>query len=238
MPHATGSLQIKCDAIGGGGKASAAFIDTNKFKDSDINYLIQVKVTNQKLVAPDLSEFSPIEGLPDSEFNRVYGDSFVSGFIEGGEFYALVSIKLKDRSKSKEIRGQLEVHMNFTAVSVAGEGKLEKTDASSSIDGETTINVSWRGGGDIKDASVQDWTLDTLKQVAMEFPEHVMACPMRTRYNAPVSVWYLLVRLTGFASAQCHLDQVHRPEKFLSENDQRFSAGYVRAFIDHLCTTK
>ena len=177
-----GSLQIKCDAIGGGGGASAQFVDTNKFKESDINYFIQVRVTNQRLAPPDLTEFSPIEGLPASEFTRVYGDSFISGFTEGGEFYALVSIKLRDRENAKQIRGELEVELNFTAISVEGSAHLDKSEGSKKIDGETTITVAWRGGGDIKDATVVDWTLDTLKKVAMEFPEHVMACPMRTKY--------------------------------------------------------
>ncbi|KAK7435786.1 hypothetical protein VKT23_019484 [Stygiomarasmius scandens] len=178
--NVSGSLQIKCDAIGGGGSASASFVDTNKFKESDINYWIQVKVTNQRLVSPNLTEFSPIKNVPQSEFTRVYGDSFISGFTEGGEFNALVSIKLRDRSKAKEIRGQLKVEMDFKAASVSGEGKVEKNSGEMNIDGETTIAVSWRGGGDIKDEKVEDWTLATLKAVAMEFPEKVMACPMRT----------------------------------------------------------
>jgi hypothetical protein len=69
---------------------------------------------------------------------------------------------------------------------VSGEASLDKQNAHSEIDGETTITVSWRGGGDIKDATVTDWTVDTLKRVAMEFPEHVMACPMRTQFVFPL----------------------------------------------------
>ena len=177
-----GSLQVKCDTIGGRGSASASFIDTNKFKESDINYLIQVKVTNQRLVAPDLTEFVPIANLPDSEFTRIYGDSFISGFTVGGEFSALVSIKLKDRSKAREIRGQLKLALEFPPISVSGKGQVEATNTASTIDGETTINVSWRGGGDIKDESIVRWTLDNLRTVAMEFPEHVMAYPTRSKY--------------------------------------------------------
>jgi hypothetical protein len=75
----SGSLQIKIEAIGGGGQASASFLDSNKFKESDINYFIQVHVTNQHLTAPDLTEFTSIPNVPSSEFNRVYGDFFISG---------------------------------------------------------------------------------------------------------------------------------------------------------------
>ena len=77
-----------------------------------------------------------------------------------------------------EWRDDAAAHFDETQKKVVGH--LDKENASSNIDGETTISVSWRGGGDIKDATVTDWTLDTLKRVAMEFPEHVMACPMRT----------------------------------------------------------
>ena len=154
-----GSLQIKCDAVGGGGGAGASFIDSNKFKESDINYYIQVKVTNQQLVAPDLTEFCPISGVNPADFTREYGDSFVSGFIEGGEFNALVSIKLKDRSQAKDISGQLKVEMNFTAASVEGEAKAGVKKESKNIEGETAISVSWIGGGGIKDGGVSDGTV-------------------------------------------------------------------------------
>ncbi|KAF7317696.1 hypothetical protein MKEN_00857300 [Mycena kentingensis (nom. inval.)] len=188
--NVSGSLQIKVDALGGGGKASASFIDTNKFKESDINYLIQVKVTNQRL---------PVKHIPDSEFTRVYGDSFISGFTEGGEFNALISIKLKDRSAVKQIKGGLEIELNLKAAQISGKADVDKQDLSSSIDGETTISVSWKGGGDIKNGDVSDWTLQTLKAVAMEFPEHVMACPMRTnailtKYTALKSFYELSVK--------------------------------------------
>ncbi|KAJ6538432.1 hypothetical protein DFH09DRAFT_930393 [Mycena vulgaris] len=216
------SGMIKCDAVGGGGSASASFVDTNKFKESDINYLIQVRVTNQRLTAPDLTEFDPIPNVPHSEFTRVYGDSFISGFIEGGEFSALISIKLKDRSKSKEIKGQLEAKVNFQAVDVAIAGELQKTDSDTSIDGETTIAVSWKGGGDIKDGTVADWTLESLKAVAMEFPEHVMACPMFT--NAI---------LTKYTSLKSFYEKTIHGSPLDYENAGVYSAALLDAYMDY-----
>lgn len=176
-----GSLQIKCDANGGGGGASATFINSSKFMESDINYYIQVKVTNQQLAPPDLTEFCPISGVTPADFTRVYGDSFISGFIEGGEFNALVSIKLKDRFTAKDIRGRLKAQLEFTGASADGHASPGVKKESKDIEGETTFSVAWTGGGDIKDARVTGWTLETLKAVALEFPKHVMACPMRTR---------------------------------------------------------
>ncbi|KAF7339039.1 Major facilitator superfamily MFS-1 [Mycena venus] len=213
--NVSGSLQIKLDAIGGGGKATASFLDSNKFKESDINYFIQVRVTNQHLTAPDLTEFTPIPNVPSSEFNRVYGDSFISGFIEGGEFNALISIKLNDSSQAKQIKGSLEVDMHFSAVGVSGEGQLDKQDTSSKVDGETTIAV-------IKDATVTDWTLETLKRVAMEFPEHVMACPMRTH-----------AILTKYTSLKSFYEQSIKGSPLDYENAGVYSSALLDAYMDY-----
>ncbi|KAJ7822770.1 hypothetical protein B0H13DRAFT_1659452 [Mycena leptocephala] len=217
----SGSLEIKCDAIGGGGGASAHFIDSNKFKESDLNYFIQVKVTNQQLVADDVTEFSPIANVSDADFTRVYGDSFISGFIEGGEFNALVSIKLKDRSKAKEIGGQLKIDLDLKAASVHGQAEGGKKDLESTYDGETTISVAWTGGGDIKDESVNDWTLATLKAMSMEFPERVMACPMRT--NA------ILTKYTGLKSFH---EKTLKGSPLDYENAGVYSSALLDAYMD------
>ncbi|THV02549.1 hypothetical protein K435DRAFT_345614 [Dendrothele bispora CBS 962.96] len=221
--NVSSSHQIKCDAIGGGGSASASFVDINRFKESDINYLIQVKVTNQRLVSPNLTEFCPIKNVPASEFTRVYGDSFISGFTEGGEFNALVSIKLRDRSKAKEIMGQLKVELDFKAASVQGEGKVANQDSEKSIDGETTIVVSWRGGGGIKNETITDWTLETLKAVAMEFPEHVRTCPLRT--NA------ILTKYTSLKSFYESSPLKGSPLDY--ENAGVYSSTLLDAYIDY-----
>ncbi|KAF7341753.1 Major facilitator superfamily MFS-1 [Mycena sanguinolenta] len=54
--NVSGSLQVKLETGGAGVNVSASFLDSNKFKKSDINYFIQVRVTNQHLTAPDLTD--------------------------------------------------------------------------------------------------------------------------------------------------------------------------------------
>ncbi|KAK7454045.1 hypothetical protein VKT23_011558 [Stygiomarasmius scandens] len=169
------TLYFRCGTTGIGETTLASFFDPHKLTEADINYWIQVKVTTQRLICPGLTEFSSIKDVPQSEFTRVYGDSFISGFTEGGEFNALVSIKLRDNSKTKEVREQLKAGMNFKAVSVQGEGSIENK-----IDGEITIAVFRRGGGDIEDEKVEQWTLQTLNIAAMEFPKKAVAYPIRT----------------------------------------------------------
>ncbi|KAK7454021.1 hypothetical protein VKT23_011532 [Stygiomarasmius scandens] len=169
------ALYIRCGATSIGETTPAYFFDPRKFTESDVNYWIQVKVTTQRLTCPGLTEFSPIKNIPQSEFTRVYGDSFISGFTEGGEFNAVISIKLRDNSQVKAVREQLKAGLDFKAASAQGEGNVENR-----IDGEMTIAISRRGGGDIKDEKVEQWTLQTLNAAAMEFPQKAVAYPIRT----------------------------------------------------------
>jgi hypothetical protein len=70
-----------------------------------------------------LTDFTPIENLNSSlDFTEIYGDSFISGtssethadrhrvcadilkgFQEGGEFVAVISIKVKDKNQRENI---------------------------------------------------------------------------------------------------------------------------------------
>jgi hypothetical protein len=47
----SGSLSIKAGKIGGSGKGS--FVDSDKFKESDLNFYISVKVVNQTVNSKD-----------------------------------------------------------------------------------------------------------------------------------------------------------------------------------------
>lgn len=114
--------------------------------------------------------------MQPSQFTEVYGDSFISGFLEGGEFNALVSVKLKDKSKIRDFGGGLSVDLAFTGLSVTGSAEGKKVTGESSTDTETTISVSWSGGGDIKPDDIHDWDMKSLKRVAMEFPDLVARC--------------------------------------------------------------
>lgn len=96
----SGSLSIKTSTIGG--KASGSYVDSDKFKSSDINFHLQVKVTNQMWVAnhfffilfiyifyeksttlltifshdaKNYNQFNKLEDLDDSRFAEVYGVS-------------------------------------------------------------------------------------------------------------------------------------------------------------------
>lgn len=76
----SGSLSIKTATIGG--KANGSYVDSDKFKASDINFHLQVKVTNQVHDATDYTIFNKIEGLEDTQFPAVYGVSYSNACLE------------------------------------------------------------------------------------------------------------------------------------------------------------
>ena len=103
-------------------------------KTSDINYFIQVKVVNQHLVADDVTKFNAIANAPSGKFTDIYGDSFISGYLEGGEFNALLSVAIEDSSKIKEIKAEIEVNLEKGGVGVKANAKggIDKSDIAKS----------------------------------------------------------------------------------------------------------
>ena len=75
----SGALTIKYNnLIDGNGKGT--FINSNKIKDADINFLFSVKVINQTVTDNNMTEFAPVENLDHSiGFTPVYGETFISG---------------------------------------------------------------------------------------------------------------------------------------------------------------
>lgn len=71
--NVSGSLSIKTATVGG--KANGSYIDSDKFNSSDINYHLQVKVTNQIYEPPEYCIFNKISKVKKEEFPEVYGVS-------------------------------------------------------------------------------------------------------------------------------------------------------------------
>ena len=57
---------------------------------------------NQKLVSDDVTEFNPLKNVPSRTFNEFYGDSFVSGFIEGEVLNAVILMSKQDKTSTTE----------------------------------------------------------------------------------------------------------------------------------------
>lgn len=133
-----GALSIKMAGLGSiSGKA--AFLDSTDIKKADIKYLVHVKVVNQRLIADNITEFTPIQYIEPGQFTEIYGDCFISGFIEGGEFDALVTITTEDTIKKHSLSGGLELSAKIAAVEVSGKVEGGKDENSTLKNSQTKI---------------------------------------------------------------------------------------------------
>lgn len=73
LMNVSASLSIKTGTIGGA--VSGTYIDSDKFKASDLNFFIQVKVTNQTHMARDYTQFQKLKSFPLTRFTEIYGVS-------------------------------------------------------------------------------------------------------------------------------------------------------------------
>ena len=178
------SLSVKAGAVGG--SANGSYVDSHTFKESNLNFFVQVKVTNQTVMAKDVLKFSPIPGISPDRFTETYGDCFVSGFIEGGELDAVISIKESNDAKLNSIKAGIEACFGGGKAAVAAD--FGKTSAYSHDSSETTITINWNGGGKIKEEA-DLWSIGSLTAAAAKFPDRVAKTPQRiyailTKYTA------------------------------------------------------
>lgn len=73
----SGAFSVKYGTIGGSARGS--FIDVRKFRESDLNFYISVKVANQSVNLRDALQLNEVIDLPQQDFAKHFGDSFISG---------------------------------------------------------------------------------------------------------------------------------------------------------------
>lgn len=170
--NVSAQLTVKMGGVGGSG--SGSYVDERKIKESDINFMVKVKVVNQNTLMRGKAEFNEIPGLPRSKFGDIYGDTFISGFLVGGEFVAILSIKVNDQSKLQDIKASLE--LSFSQVQASGAGGYREANASYSS--ETSISVNWSGGGKVKEPDSK-WDVASMLKAAAGFPDACARAPQR-----------------------------------------------------------
>ncbi|KAK2759483.1 hypothetical protein FQN54_002961 [Arachnomyces sp. PD_36] len=159
---------------------NTAFVKENNIGDSDLNFIVSVKVTNESPAISCSMNFKPIQGLTPDRFPSIYGDSFIAGFLEGGEFSAVVSIKVHDKSKISTVKAAAEIQLSVSPSKPFGSrahAEWDKEDIWENT--EISISVNWSGGGKIKNPS-ENWDLKTVLRAANEFPSHVAKHSQRT----------------------------------------------------------
>ncbi|KAF2497632.1 hypothetical protein BU16DRAFT_457309 [Lophium mytilinum] len=212
----SGALSIQTATVGG--KGSGSYVDSDKFKESDINFHLQVKVVNQIHKFDEYSLFNKIHTVRDADFPAVYGDTFISGWEEGGEFNAIISMKVTDKSKTFEVKASLEATLSLSGMK-GGDLKVQFEMVKNNIskNTETTIAVNWSGGGSIKDPE-EAWTMESMKKAAAAFPDLVAITPQRT--------YAILTKYIALESFQ-------RQRANYSQLDYENAGIYTAALLDH-----
>ena len=136
-------------------------------------------MVNQTINFKDALEYNPVRSVNKDNFREIFGDSFISGFQEGGEFNALVSMKILNKAKKTDIQAEAKVAFTAGPVDIKAEANVNVAKANIETNTETTIQVSWSGGGHIKPRE-QQWDIQSLMQAAARFPDMVAECPQRT----------------------------------------------------------
>ncbi|KAK6200855.1 hypothetical protein LQW54_009438 [Pestalotiopsis sp. IQ-011] len=217
-------MSIKYDSqIDGTGQGD--FLNSDKIKSSTISFLISVKVVNQTITDRKLNKFWPVDGVAPGDFTEVYGDSFISGFQEGGEFNALISIKKSDTSNIHNFGVNAEIALTGMLdgkLEGSANGDVQKARKELLENNEVTISVSWKGGGQELKGPDEDWTFDTLRKAAVKFPDYVAKTPMRTH-----------VVLTKYSSLRSFLPFAARYSPMVYENAGGYTTMLQEAFADY-----
>ncbi|KAK4206770.1 hypothetical protein QBC37DRAFT_476808 [Rhypophila decipiens] len=152
-------------------------VDEAKFVEGDLKAIVLVNVISQTTELAESVAFEPLKDVRDSkEFFEVYGNCYISGFIQGGEFTGILSAKVQDGSVKVEVENAIKSLVK----SAATQGNVSLPSSVSALSKiDTTITVAWSRGGQIKDPR-EEWTPDSLFQAAADFPSRVTKCPQTT----------------------------------------------------------
>jgi hypothetical protein len=183
------STSIKYGTIHGNG--SAAFVNEDKVLDSQMNYLVSVRVNNEDIAEPTEMTFYGINDIPPEKFTEVYGDCFIAGtctgtrcfdgtnplegFQTGGEFNAIISVDCHDKSKAGRVKEAIDLQLAVPPVpglEIGGGESFDKRHSELLRGIEMTISVNWTGGGELKPPGVP-WDLETVIAAANAYPSMV-----------------------------------------------------------------
>lgn len=218
----SGALSVKMAKIGGSGRGS--FVDSDKFKESDLNFYISVKVVNQTVNFKDALVYNPMRSVAigSDDFNKVYGDSFISGFQEGGEFNAIISMKVHNKARLLDIQAEAKVALTAGPVDLTATANVGIARTNLEMNTETTIQVSWCGGGHIKPME-QPWNIQSVMQAAARFPSLVANCPQRTHA--------ILTKYDSLRSFVSRKPEAYSPLQY--ENAQIYTNVLMDAFMSY-----
>ncbi|KAL6247398.1 hypothetical protein RBB50_005744 [Rhinocladiella similis] len=188
------SAAIKATSLGPGAEAGASLATSGDLGANDVNFLVHVKVVNEvddRKEEWSFNEVASLNGVLGAdkdthtrsvEFTRIYGDCFISDFVEGGEMYAWIGIKSLDRKNSRQLALHASAQLTPMGLPVQASGETNVSQERNRLFSQatTSIRIQWRGGGQIKNHDFP-WGMDNLVLIANAFPSMVAAKPAKIR---------------------------------------------------------
>ena len=107
--------------------------------------MVKVTVKNAYKASEKVPTFNWIKQKDKSDFYEVYGDTYISNILEGGEFMGIVSFKAHSSSEVMNIKAKLEG--GFSGIQAKGAGAYDTSELQKMAN--TDVNVIYSGAGGV-----------------------------------------------------------------------------------------
>ncbi|OJD29407.1 uncharacterized protein BKCO1_8100036 [Diplodia corticola] len=169
------------------GSGAGLPIDTRHFHEADLNYYLSIRVvTRQDRPA---ATFASTQALANGHSHNNFGDCFISGFLEGGQLDALISVRLKDKKRISEVSDCLSASFEISSGKFKPlTGTIDTAMRTAMELSQITVEASNVGGGTIT-LDDQQSSLQSLRDEASNFPTLAADQPERifatlTKYDS------------------------------------------------------
>lgn len=196
--------------------------DIRPFLEADLNYYLGVGVITRE--DRPVSAFSvPQALLSTANFHENFGDCFISGFIEGGQLNALVSVQVPDKKKRAEVMTSLDAvlglrHEKLRPITGAVELALRALEEHARI----TVELYNVGDGPIV-LDDQPSTLRSLRDVASKFPSLAA--------NQSERIYAILTRFDSLSSFHAH--GIQNPNPIRYDHCAFYANMLLDAFVEY-----
>ena len=123
-----------------------------QIQEADLNFVVKCTVTNSYTTPKTDPVFNWIPQDSKQDFLQVYGDSFISQILEGGQFIGVVSLKSKSSLDIQKIQAELDVGLSM--VQAKGKGAFDTSKMMTMAN--SSVSVTYSGAGRVN-ASELGW---------------------------------------------------------------------------------
>ncbi|KAH7889196.1 hypothetical protein F5I97DRAFT_1923770 [Phlebopus sp. FC_14] len=163
------SLNITAGAaISGWGQSSTVdveYLDRQEYESSTVTYQVKVDVKHQGRTTNQYS----FNWTNPANPNSIYGDRFVADFVEGGHYYAVISITSTSESHQQEVKEAAEATMSMFGVDGTITQSVETALETLREHSRTRIVVNETTGGGSRGGERAGMDLESLKAAADDF---------------------------------------------------------------------